>query len=124
MLRLQAVNRHNEMKIRQGGPALGNGTNRTGHQLHFNLHIRELGQQNVQLTIANQRFASNDGEVQRAETMNQGKDAIDQIFTSEVSQLAETSSAPQMFGFVSVATGASQRALLGDFNREHRAIAF
>jgi hypothetical protein len=56
--------------------------------------------------------------MQRLVLINYFQDAIHQFLTFAVTQLAESDSAAQMFGFIRITARAAQRALASNFDRE------
>ena len=115
---LQAVDGYGQMKVGQISPGSGNGTDRAGDHLHFHTQAAQLRKQNIQFAIANQWLTAHDREVQRSETAHQRQHARNQGLTLEFTQLAEGPRCAQMLGLISVAAGALQGALPGDFNRQ------
>jgi hypothetical protein len=72
--------------------------------------LREQRQDGHQLAIPDERFTANDGDVERAMLIGQCHDAVDELLTFEIADLAQCDVAAEMIVAVGVTTGTTQRA--------------
>jgi hypothetical protein len=63
VFRLQAVDRYDYVQTRNVPPRDRNLAHSAGNELYFDLHVGQLGEQDSQLVVANQRFAAHDRQV-------------------------------------------------------------
>src|SRR5262249_47983399 len=118
VLWLQAVNRDDDRESAQAVPRGRDLTDGTRHELGVDAAGREPRQQLVELAVAHDGLAAHDREVQRAMLVDKRHDAVDEGLALEVADLAQRDVAAEMVVAVRVATGAMERALSSDFNRE------
>ena len=123
VLGLQAVDRHDEREARQAAPLERNLAHRARHELHVDAALGQQRQQRVQLAVAHQRFAADDRDVQRTMAIDEREDAVNQLLTLEVADLAQRDLAAEMIVAVGVAAGAVQRALARDLDGERGRVA-
>src|SRR5215475_11136056 len=105
MLRRQSVHRDHQMQFLNAPPLRWNWPDRTRDDLNLDTHFRELGKQDSQLVVANQRLATHNRDVNRLEAADQGQHPGDQGFPSVIVKQAQRATGPQMALFVSVAAG-------------------
>ena len=118
MLRLQAVDRDDDLQPRNPGPLRGNRPDRARHELGVDAAFRQTRQDLLQLAIAHQRLAADDRHVQRLVLVDERQEPIDELLTLVVADLSERDVAAEMLVAVGVASRAAQRALAGDFDRQ------
>jgi hypothetical protein len=80
--------------------------------------LRQQREQYIQLVEAHQRFATDDGEMDRAMAIDEREHAIHELAALEIADFTQGDSAPQMIVAVGVAPGTVQRALARDFDRQ------
>jgi hypothetical protein len=73
--------------------------------------------------MANERFAADDGQVQRPVLVDEREDAVDQRLAFQVADIAERDRSTEVIVAVGITARAAERTLAGDFNREVRSIA-
>src|SRR5436190_3985244 len=89
----------------------------------MDLSLRELRKDLSELPIAHERLAADNRHVQRAMAVDERHEARHQLVALVVSQPAQRHVAAKMIVAVGVASGASQRALFGNLDRDVRAVA-
>src|SRR5262245_42243143 len=123
MVRLQAINRDDQVKSLDLRPLGWDGANCAGYKLDFDPHLTQSRQQNVQLSEPYQRLAAHDRKVERAMAPHQRQHAVNQFLSLIIGHRAQGPQLSEMFGLVSVTPRAAQRALTGDLDRQHRMMA-
>lgn len=108
------------MKSRDAAPFERNGANGAGDDLDFDIHGVQLGEEDGQFAVANQRFAADDGKMQGFDAANEREDGGDQGIATKVTELAERANRAQVVRLVRVTARTAERAFLGDFEREER----
>jgi hypothetical protein len=114
---LEAVDGNGDAHERERCPGTRDRSERAGHDLHMNAALDQLRQESVDLTVANQGIPADDGEVERLVSIDQLDDPSYQFLPFVVGQATQVRRA-QVVIFVSVATGAAQRAFTGDLDRK------
>lgn len=89
VLGLKAVDGNRDAHERERCPGKRYGSERTGHDLDMNATVHELRQESVNLTIANQGIATDDGEVERLVPIDQLEDPRYQFLAFEVGQATQ-----------------------------------
>ena len=100
-----------------------NFADRAGDHLHVDAALRQDRQQRVQFAVAHERFAADDRHVERPLPVDDPEHAVDQLLPLEVADLAQRDVAAEVVVAVGVASGALQRALAGDFERQRRCVS-
>ena len=103
-------------------PLSGNLAHRARDELHVNVAGRQKRQNRIQLAIAHERLAADDRDVERPMTIDERHDAVDERLPFEIADFPEREIAAEVIVAVGIATGAAQRALTGDFDRQKRAV--
>jgi hypothetical protein len=118
VLGLKAVDRHDDLQSAQARPLGGDRTHRARDELRVDPALGETGQNRIELAEPHQRFAADDREMKRLVLIDQLEELVDQLLALVVANLTERDAAAEMLVVVCVATGAAQRTLASDFNRE------
>jgi hypothetical protein len=89
MFGLKAVNGNDQVQIGEFSPFRRNRPHSAGDHLNFNAHRVELRYENGQLPITNQRFAADDGYVQRTEAPDQSENSLHQVVAPPFGQIED-----------------------------------
>jgi len=71
VLRRQAIDGNDQMKVRERAPFRWDRTDGAGNQLYLDAKSRELRQQDSEFAVTDERFSAHDGKVQRPQAPNQ-----------------------------------------------------
>ena len=116
---MEAVDGNGHTHERERCPRKRDRSERAGYDLNMNATVDKLRQESVDLAVANQGITANDREVERLVSVDQLEDPSYQFLAFEVGQATQVRRA-QVVIFVSVTTGAAQRAFTGDLDRKAR----
>ena len=108
-------------RLAQSGLHLAKGA---GDDLHVEAAGEQLGDESFQLAITDQRIAADDGQMQRLEAIDDFENSINQDLALAIVEVAQGFAAAEVSVVESVAAGAAQRALAGDFDGEGGWLAF
>src|SRR4051794_39701703 len=86
----------------------------------MNAPIKQLRDHSLQLTVANQRIAADQGKMQRFKAVDQFQNTVDQCLTFAIMQVAQHGSTAQMCVIIRITSGTAERTLAGDLYRERR----
>src|SRR5262249_4627019 len=89
MVRLQAINRDDQVKSLDLRPLGWDGANCAGDKLDFDPHLTQSWQQNVQLSEPYQRLAAHDRKVERAMAPHHRQHAVNQLLSLIIGQCAQ-----------------------------------
>jgi hypothetical protein len=120
---LKAIDGHHDVELFVPAPFRRDGAEGAGDDLGVDSAALDLGQEQLQFTIANEGIATDQGDVERLELVDEGEDAGDQLFSAEVGELTEDGFAAQVGGVKGVAAGTAQGTFLGDFDGKRRGTA-
>src|SRR5262249_43633219 len=120
VLGLQTVDRHNDRKPIDSAPLRGNFADRTGHELNVNSARGEEREKRVQLAISNERFAADNGQVERPVMIDERADALDQFLSLEIRDLAQRNVSAEVVVTIGVTPRTPQGTLAGNFDRKRR----
>ncbi len=98
VFRLEAVDRHRDVEVADRRPLDRDRPHGARHDLRVDAHRRESRQQAGELAVADQRFAADDRDVQRALRPHERYHPIDQFVTLEVGQVADADPAAEVRG--------------------------
>ena len=84
--------------------------------------LRQPGEDNAKLTVANKRLAANNRNVQRTMAFDEGHEALDELVALVVREPSEGDVAAEVVVAVRVAARASKRTFLCDLYREIRTV--
>jgi hypothetical protein len=76
VLRLQAVDRNDDIQFLNVCPFFGNRSDSTSHKLDFNSHSTQTGQKRLQLANPYQGFAAHNRKVDGAVSADKGQDTV------------------------------------------------
>src|SRR5262245_28886974 len=120
MLGWQTIDRDGNRHRTDRLPFEWNRANRAGHELDVNTTRRDLRQNLVQFTKANQGLAADDRKVQRSVFVDERHDAPHELVAFEIADLLEQDSTTKVIVAVGVTPGTGQRTFPGDLDREKR----
>src|SRR4029453_12435469 len=123
VLRLQAVDRDDDLEPPQPGPFNRDRPDRARHDLRMDSALRELRKNLSKVAIADEWFAPDNRHVNRAMPIDERHEPLDELVTLVVVEPAQRDVAAKMLVAVRVAAGATKRALARDLDRDVRAIA-
>lgn len=115
----EAVDRDGDADARQLHPFDGDGNDGAGDDEGENIHAAEDGENAAELFVADERFAADEGNVNRFVLADEIDDAIDESVAMEVVELAESGFAAEVRITVRVTARAGERAFASDFDGEH-----
>src|SRR5687767_14504153 len=94
-----------------------------GHELRMYVSCSELRQNLIQLTIAHQRLAADDRDVQRPMMIDERHESRHQFVAFVIGETAQRDVAAEVLVAIGVAARTAQRTFLGDLDRQVRTIA-
>src|SRR5690349_19536713 len=113
MLRLQAVDRDDNLQPLEMRPLERDRSDRAGHQLRVDAHRGHPRQNVIQLPITDERLSSDNRHMEWSVLLDQGEHRRDELFALEITKLAERDVASQVIAPIRVATWAGERTLPG-----------
>ena len=116
VLGLEAVDRDDDIELLELFPLGGDDAEGAGDDLGVNSAALDLGQEEFELAITNERIAAYEGDVEGLVLVDEGEDFSYEFVALEVGELAELGFAAEVGCVEGVATGAAQGAFFGDFD--------
>ncbi len=116
---LEAIYGDDDIEALEVGPVSGNGTEGAGDDLDVNAAAVELRQDRFELSVADQRVAADEGDVERLMFVDYAEDVFDQRVFFIVRQLAQgdVAVASEMGGIEGVASGTAEGTFAGELDR-------
>jgi hypothetical protein len=118
VLRLQAIDGHDYVESAEAAPFRGDDAEGAGDDLNVDVASVDLGEEHLQLAVTNEWVSSDEGDMQRLLSIDNGEDVPDEVVSLEIRELAKLGFAAEMSGIEGVAAGTTKWALFGDFDGE------
>jgi len=115
----KAVDRDGDTNARELHPLDGNGNHGAGDHQRENIHAAENRENAAEFFVTNERFAANQGNVNRLVLADEIDDAVDESVAAKIVELPKSGFAAEVRIAVGVTAGAGERALASDFDGKH-----
>ena len=122
MLRLQAVHGDGNMQVVETRPGGAHGPEGAGYQLNVNSALNQERNQQFEFPKANQRIATDDGQVQRLQAVDDFQNAVHESLAPAIVEVTQGLAAAEMCVVIRVASGTFQGTFAGDLDGKRRAL--
>ncbi len=123
VLGLETVNGDDDVELFVLLPFRRDGAEGAGDDLGVDAAGFDLGDELLELAIADHGVAADEGDVQGLVLIEESENAGDELVAFVVGKLAQLSAAAEVGGVEGVAAGTAQGALFGDFDGDGRGAA-
>ena len=120
---LQAVDGDHDIQFPKLHPRGRNFSECAGDDLGVDTAALDLWQEQIEFAIANERIATDQGDMERTMLVDQGEHSPHQFVAFKVRELAKLGWTAKMSLVEGVASGAAQGAFLGDLDGKRRCMA-
>jgi len=124
MISLQTVDRNANIDFLQSCPSTMDGTESARYDLNMDAPRDQQRHHCLDLAVPHQRVASDEGEVQRTDAVNDLEYPIDECLPLVVAKTSQGGTTAQVSVIVRIATGTPERAFSSDLDRERGLLAF
>ena len=115
----KAVDRDGDTNARELHPLDGNGNHGTGDHQRENIHAAENRENAAEFFVTDERFAANQGNVNRLVLADKFDYAVDESVTAEIVELSKSGFAAEVRIAVGVTAGAGERTFASNFDGKH-----